>query len=110
MRCGAGVLTILADVSSILIHILEFPQCLDDIEVLSRPGDDELRTLMQTVIENFEGFENVAPILALVVESLIDNVHNIIKVVRSAAYQSNVVRTSHHCAVSRDAPYVLKVI
>lgn len=39
---------------------------------------------MKTVVEDFESFEDVAPVLSLVVEPFIEHVHDVVKVTRSA--------------------------
>lgn len=45
-NCVSMVLTILSNVSGFLIDILELAQGLDDVDVLSCPGDDEFRALV----------------------------------------------------------------
>lgn len=40
---------------------------------------------MKAVVENLEGLEDVSPILALVVQALVNHVHDIVEIVRAAA-------------------------
>lgn len=39
---------------------------------------------METVVEHLERLENVTPILALVIQSLIQHIHNLIEIGRAA--------------------------
>jgi hypothetical protein len=73
--------TVLSNVTAILINVLELAKGLDDVDVLARPGHDKLRAFVQTVIEDLEGLEDVAPVLALIVEALVDHVHDVVKVI-----------------------------
>jgi hypothetical protein len=57
----------LADVSALVVHVLELAKSLDDVYVLSRPRDDQLGALVQTVVEHLERLEDVAPVLSFVV-------------------------------------------
>jgi hypothetical protein len=41
-----GALTVLADVSPLVVYVLEFAEGLDDVDVLSRPGHDQLGALV----------------------------------------------------------------
>lgn len=84
--------TVLADVAAVLIDILEFAQGFDDVKVLARPGDDELRTLVQAVIEDLERLEHMAPVLALVVQALVEHVHNLVKVLTAATMYQRPLR------------------
>jgi hypothetical protein len=59
--------------------MLKLPQRLDDVDVLPRPRNDQLTPLMQTVIQHLEGLEHVAPVLALVVEALVQDVHDLVE-------------------------------
>lgn len=67
--------------------MLEFPKCLDDVNVLPRPGNDKLRTLVQAIIEDLQRFQNVAPVLSLVIESLVQNVHDLVESARARCRQ-----------------------
>jgi len=44
--------TILTNVSTVLVNVLEFSQCLDDVDVFPCPGNDKFRALVQAVIKN----------------------------------------------------------
>ena len=72
--------TVLSDISAILVDVLEFSQRLDDVDVLSRPGDHQLRAFVQGIIEDFQGFQDVAPVLAFIIQSLVEHVHDLEKV------------------------------
>lgn len=61
----------------------EFPQRLDDVDVLPRPRDDKLAALVQAVVQHFQTLEHVAPILALVVEALVEHIHDFVEVRRT---------------------------
>lgn len=39
---------------------------------------------MEAVVQDFQGFEDVAPVLALVIQSLIQHVHNLVEICRAA--------------------------
>ena len=73
-------LTILPNISTFLVNVDEFSQGLDDVNVLARPGHHQFRALVQTVIENFEGLKDVSPIFALVVQALVEHVHNLVEI------------------------------
>jgi len=77
--------TVLADIAPLLVDVLELAQGLDDVDVLARPRDDQLGALVQAVVEHLEGLEHVAPILALVVQALIEHVHDLVEVGRAGA-------------------------
>ena len=64
-------LTVLTNIATILIGILELSQCLDDVDVLARPCHNQLGAFVQTVVEDLERFQDVAPVLSLVVQSLV---------------------------------------
>lgn len=63
----------------------ELSQSLDDIDIFACPRYDQLGTLMQAVVQNFQALQHVSPILALVVEALIEHVHNFVEVGRAVA-------------------------
>lgn len=71
--------TILPNITSLLVNILKLPQCLDDINALARPCDDQLRSLMETVVQHLQSLQDVSPVLAFVVQALIDHVHNLVE-------------------------------
>lgn len=75
--------TILTDVATIFINVLELAKGLDDVEALAGPGDNELRALVQAVIENLESLEDVSPILSLVVQALVEHVHDFVELSRA---------------------------
>ena len=64
-------LTILADISPFLIGVLELPQSFDDVHILSSPRNNPLGTLVEAVVENLQGFEDVTPVLSFIVQSLV---------------------------------------
>lgn len=68
----------------------ELPQSLDDVDVLSRPGNHQFRTFVQAVVQYFQALKYVSPVLALVVQSLIKHVHYFIKVGGAVAEEINV--------------------
>jgi hypothetical protein len=77
--------TILTDIAALLVDVLKLAQRLDDVNVLARPCYDQLRALVQAVVEHLERFQNMAPILALVVQPFVEHVHDLIKVCRAGA-------------------------
>ena len=76
--------TILPNISTPFIDILKFAQRLDNVDLLPRPGHHHFRAFVKTVVEDFERFENVAPVLALVIQSLVQHFHDFVKI-RGAA-------------------------
>ena len=81
--CHTTSRTILPNVSSLFIEVNEFPQRSNDVDVLSCPCHTEFGALMEAVVEYFERFQYMAPVLALVVESLIEHVHNLVEIGRT---------------------------
>jgi hypothetical protein len=77
--------TVLPDVSPVLVSVLKFAERLDYVDVLPRPRHHKLRALVQAVIEHLERFEHVAPVFALVVQSLVENVHYLVEGGRAVA-------------------------
>jgi hypothetical protein len=77
--------TILPNVTTILVNILELAQCLYHEEILLRPGNHQLRAFVETVIQNLESLQDVSPVLALVVQSLIDHIHDFVELGRPEA-------------------------
>lgn len=62
---------------------MELAQSLDNVDVLARPSYHQLGTLMKTVIQDLERFQDVAPVLALIVETLVDHIHDLVELVRT---------------------------
>jgi hypothetical protein len=75
--------TILSNITTVFVDVLKLPQCLDDEEILPRPCHNQLGPLVEAVVEDLERFEYVAPVLALVVESLIEHIHHLVEVGRA---------------------------
>src|SRR5213080_328654 len=88
---NGGHRTVLANISSILINVDELSQCLYNIDILPRPSYHQLGTFVETVIEDFKSFQNVPPVFALIIKSLIQHIHNLIKVVRSIELAAHVI-------------------
>jgi hypothetical protein len=59
--------------------VLEFAEGLDDEDVLACPCDDHLGALVEAVIQDLQGLEDVAPVLPFVVEALIYHVHDLVE-------------------------------
>lgn len=59
--------------------MLELAEGLDDEDVLARPCNDHLGALVQTVIQDLQGLEDVSPVLSLVIETLIYHIHDFVK-------------------------------
>lgn len=76
-------LTILPHIPPIIIDMLKLPQRFDDKQVLPRPGNNQLRALMQAVIQHLERLQHVAPVLALVVQALVEHVHDFVELRRA---------------------------
>ena len=64
----------------ILIQVNKLAQSLDDIDILPRPRDNQLASLMQAVIQHLQTLEHVSPVLALVVEPLVEHVHDLVEI------------------------------
>jgi len=75
--------TILSNIAAVFINVLELSQGFDDEEILPRPSYNELRPLVQAVIEDLERFEYVAPVFALIIESLVKHIHHLVEVGRA---------------------------
>jgi hypothetical protein len=75
--------TILANITTLLIEVDELAESADDVDVLASPCDTQLGALVKTVVENLEGFQDVAPVLALVVEALVEHVHDFVEIRRA---------------------------
>lgn len=78
-----ALLTVLSDVSPVLVEIHKLPKRADDVDVLPRPRDAEFGALVQAVVEYFERLQHVAPILALVIEALVQHVHDFVELGRA---------------------------
>jgi hypothetical protein len=72
-------LTVLANVSALLIDIHELAKGLDDIQILLRPGDHELGALVEAVVQYLQCFQDMSPVLALVVQPLVEHVHDLVE-------------------------------
>lgn len=77
-----GALTVLTDVPTIFIDVHEFSKSLDDVNILLSPGDDKFGTLVQAVVQHLECFQDVPPVLALVVQPLVQHVHYFVELGR----------------------------
>lgn len=99
-RCA----NILSDIFSVFINIHEFPQCLDDVNVFSCPRHHQLGTLVQTVVKDFERLQDVSPVLALIVQALVEHIHNLVEVTGVVECQGS--DFCHVCA--RRAPRVIR--
>jgi hypothetical protein len=82
---------VLANVTTVLVSILELSQCLDDVDVLARPCHDQFRAFVQTVVQHLERLEDVTPVLSLIVQSLVKHIHDLVEVGRARAI-TNAVR------------------
>jgi hypothetical protein len=69
----------LADIATVFVNILELSQRLDNVDALASPRNNELRAFVQTVVEDLESLQDVSPVLALVVETLVDHIHDIVE-------------------------------
>lgn len=76
-KCGEH--TILPDVAAVVVNVLELAEGLDDEDVLACPCHNHLGSLVQTVIQDLQGLEDVAPVLPFVVETLIYHVHDLVE-------------------------------
>jgi hypothetical protein len=75
-------LTIQANISALFVDVLELPQGLDDEDVLHGPGDDQFRALVEAVVQDLESLQDVAPVLPLVVQTLVQHVHDLVELGR----------------------------
>src|SRR5690242_3127490 len=75
--------TILTHIVAFFINVLKLAQGLDDVDTLTSPGDNELRPLVQTVVQDLQCLEDMAPVLSLVVQSLVEHVHDVVEIARS---------------------------
>lgn len=82
-----------ADIASLFIQVYELPQRLNNVNVLARPRDDQLAALVQAVIQDLQTLEHVPPVLALVVEALVEHVHDLVEV--GAAVEGDAGNVGH---------------
>lgn len=94
-------LTACANISAVLVDVNELAQSLDDVDVLPCPCYDQFRTFVQAVIQNFQALKYVPPVLALVVQSLIEHVHYFVKVGGAVADEIGVSNGGSNCLQSR---------
>ncbi len=66
-----GGQTILTNIATLLVDVLELAQGFNDIDALPSPRNDQFGTLMKTVVKHLQSLEYVSPILTLVVQSLV---------------------------------------
>jgi hypothetical protein len=92
-----------ANIASLFIEVYELPQRLDNIDVLARPRHNQLAALVQAVIQDLQALEHVPPVLALVVEALVEHVHDLVEV--GAAVVGDAGDVGHVGA--RGAPWVI---
>ena len=95
--------TACADIATLLVKIYEFPQRLDDVDVLAGPGDHQLTALVQAIIQHLQTLEHVPPVLALVIEALVEHVHNLVEI--GAAVERDASDIGHVGA--RGTPWVV---
>jgi hypothetical protein len=77
------LLTVLTHVPALFVNILELAQGLDNVDIFSGPGNDEFRSFVKTVIQNFQRLKNVTPVLAFIVQSFVEHVHYLVKIARA---------------------------
>lgn len=80
--------TVLAHVASLLVKVDELAEGADDVNILASPSDAQLGALVKTVVQDFERFEDVTPVLALVVETLVKHIHDFVEVRRAESVLS----------------------
>jgi hypothetical protein len=73
----------LANITTLFVEVDELAESTDNVDVFTSPCDTQLRTLVKAVVEDFEGFQDVAPVLALVVETLVEHVHDFVEIRRA---------------------------
>lgn len=94
-RCGSLRIerTACANIAPLLIKVDELAQRLDDVDILPRPGDDQLTAFVQTIVQHLQALEHVPPVLALVVEAFVEHVHDLVEV--GAAVESDAGNVGH---------------
>lgn len=85
------LLTVLTNITTIFVNIDEFPQRFDNVNVLPGPCNDKFRALVETVVQNFERLEDVSPVLALVIQTLIEHVHDLVEIAGTALRKSSTI-------------------
>ena len=73
-------LTVLANIPSVLIDILKLTEGLDDVDILPGPRHNHLRSLVETIVQNFQRFENMSPVLSLIIQPFVQHVHNLVEI------------------------------
>jgi hypothetical protein len=80
--------TVLANITTLLVEVDELAESTDNVDVLTSPCDTQLGALVKAVVEDLEGFQDVAPVLALVVETLVEHVHDFVEIRRAGKTES----------------------
>ena len=73
----------MANIAAFFVKVNEFAEGADDVDVLASPCDTQLGALVEAVIKDLERFQDVAPVLALVVEALVEHVHDFVEIRRA---------------------------
>lgn len=76
--------TIVSNVLAVLVDVCELAQRLDDKDVLLGPCNHHFGSLVQNVVHNLQCLEDVTPVLALIVQSLVEHVHDLVELGTSA--------------------------
>jgi hypothetical protein len=83
-----GARTVLANIATLLVEVDELAESADDVDVLASPCDTQFGALVKAVVEDLEGFQDMAPVLALVVEALVEHVHDFVEIRRAGKIAS----------------------
>lgn len=97
---GGGALatrTVLTNITTLLVKINELAEGADDVDVLASPCDAQLGALVKAVVENFERFQDMAPVLALVIEALVEHVHDFVEIRRAEDMVSVLIAGEARC-------------
>jgi len=78
----------LANITAFLVKVDELAESADDVDVLASPCDTQLGALVEAVVEDLERLQDVAPVLALVVEALVEHVHDFVEIRRAEKMMS----------------------
>ena len=89
----------MTDIAALLIKVDEFAEGSDNVDVLPSPCDAQLGALVKAVVENFERLQDVTPVLALVVEALVEHIHDFIEIRRAEGVVSVLVAGEALCNV-----------
>lgn len=92
-----GTRTVLTNITTLLIKINELAEGTDNVDVLTSPCDAQLGALVKAVVENFERFQDMAPVLALVVEALVEHIHDFVEISRAEGIVSVLVAAEALC-------------